>query len=151
MNVTTQLRLNRNSANRQAIAVVELALVLPLLFLLTFGILEICEGLYLRQKVVIASHEGARIAVRRTATTSDVETAVSNYLDARDIHYTAIGSVVTCTPSPEEARMLEPIVVKVEVDVDANSRMPLSFYEYINGRSVTGEVTMFKEYDGINL
>ena len=150
MNARMQFRLNRDSANRQAIAVVELALVLPLLFILTFGILEICEGLFLRQKVVIASHEGARIAVRRTATISDVETAVSNYLDARHVDYDDISSIVTCTPAPEDAKMLEPIVVKVAIDVDKNSRMPLSFYKYINGKSVTGEVSMFKEYDGLN-
>ena len=113
--------------------------------------LEICEGIFLKQKIVIASHEGARIAVRREATISDVQNAVSAYLQAREMEFGPIASVVSCTPAPEEAKLLEPVVVRVEIDVNSNMRMPLSLYKYIRGETIVGEVTMFKEYDGANL
>lgn len=141
----------RDASSRRAIAVVELALVLPVLFILILGMLEICEGIFLKQKIVIASHEGARIAVRRDATISDVQDAVSAYLQAREMEFGPIASVVSCTPAPEEAKLLEPVVVRVEIDVNSNLRMPLSLYKYIRGETIVGEVTMFKEYDGANL
>ena len=139
-------RRSKQIAIRDGVAVVELAICIPLIFLLTIGTLEVCEGIFLKQKVAIASHEGARIAIQKSSTIEDVRAAVAQYLDARRLNYSSIEEIVTCTPSPESAQELTPISVRVEVDVDANSRMPLSFYSYFQGESIVAEVTMYKEY-----
>lgn len=137
---------NKSKLNRQGLEVVELAIVLPLMLLLTFGTLELCEGIFLRQKLEVAAHEGARIAIRKTATKQEIDDAVADYLDARGLVYDDIGTAVVSTPDPGVAAELTPITVQVTLSVDDNLRMPIPVYRFLVGRDVVGEVTMFKEY-----
>lgn len=130
---------------RNGVSVVELVFVMPLLLVLTFGVLEICEGIFLKQKMVIGAHEGARVAIRRDATTSSIRNAVATYFDARGLKYSIVDDV-TVTPAPEQTAVLEPITVRVTLDVDSNMRMPLSMYQYLKGDEITVAVTMLKEY-----
>lgn len=75
--------------------------MLPIMFLITLGTLETCEGIFLIQKVKIAAFEGASVAVLRGGSDEGVENAVSSYLDARGVKYENISSVVSMDPSPE--------------------------------------------------
>jgi len=136
-----------NRAQRKGAEVVEMALVLPLLILLTLGTLEICEGIFLRQKLELAAHEGARVAILKRSTASDVHAAVKRNLDARGIDYGGdIASVVTITPEPTTAPMLTPVSVQVDIETNSNLRMPLSVYRYLAGNTLSGEVSMYKEF-----
>jgi len=138
--------MKKTSVNRHGVEVIEMALVLPVLVILTFGTLEVCEGIFLKQKLEVAASEGARIAIRKMATTSDVEAAVEAFLDARQIQYTNISSVVSIDPSPTTAAELTPIKVTVTVDTTPNLRLPLSVYSTLFGRQITADVTFLKEY-----
>lgn len=127
--------------------IVELAIVLPILLLMTFGTLETCEGIFLQQQIEIAAHEGARVAVRKTSLTADVQTAVADYLDARSIDYGGdIATAVSISPTPETAVELTPISVTVTISVDPNLRMPIPIYRYWVGKAISAEVALFKEY-----
>ena len=57
---------------RRGAATVELALILPLLFVMLFGSLEVCQRIFLRQSVVIVAYETARTASRQSSDTSSV-------------------------------------------------------------------------------
>lgn len=128
-------------------AVIELAIVLPVIVLITFGTLEICDGIFLRQKIELAANEGARVAIRKGSTKAEVEAAVKKNLDARGVSYGSdISSAVTVTPDPGLAPTLTPVSVRVTVDTNANLRLGLSLYQFLSGKNVTGEVSMFKEY-----
>ena len=140
------MNLRRKQFNaRNGIETVELAIVLPVLILITFGTLEVCEGIMLRQKVEIAAHEGARVAIRQKATIGQVEQAVADCLDARGIDYGDISTAVNATP-PNSVNTLEPVSVAVTINVDNNIRMPSTFYSYWTGNSITAEVIMLKEF-----
>jgi Flp pilus assembly protein TadG len=132
---------------RSGSAVIELAIILPVIVLITFGTLEICDGIFLRQKIELAANEGARVAIRKNSTKADVEAAIKKNLDARGVTYGSdISSAVTITPDPRLAPTLTPLSVKVTVETNANLRLGLSLYQFMAGKKVTGEVSMFKEY-----
>ena len=95
----------------------------------------------------MAAHEGARVAVRKRSTVDDVQDAVKRNLDARGIKYGTIDTAVTVTPDPKLAATLTPVTVKVTVETNPNLRMSISLYRYIAGKSIAGEVSMFKEYE----
>ena len=137
---------------RRGTEVVELALVLPVMLMLTAGTLEICEAMMLRQKLEVAAFEGAREAVRADATVSSVQEAARDYLDARGIDYGSdIASVVTVAPDPQTASTFDPVVVTVNVDANANLSTGLAFYRLFGaGDQLSSEVTMLKEFNAPN-
>lgn len=124
-----------------------MAIVLPIMFLITLGTLETCEGIFLLQKIEIAAHEGARAAIKKQGTHKDVQAAVELYLNARGITYKNIRKVVSAEPRPQLATELEPIHVTVTIPTDGNFRMPTSFYQFWTGDSLSAEVVMFKEFE----
>ena len=73
--MTTKSGINRFNNNGQAL--VEFAIILPLLMLLVFGIIEFGRFLYLKNSVTNAAREGARLA----AVTKPYDAAtVTNYV-----------------------------------------------------------------------
>ena len=70
---------------RRGIAVTELAVCLPLLFLIIFGSIEACNAIFLRQALTEAAYEGALVGMKPSATTTQVEQRVQSILDARSI------------------------------------------------------------------
>ena len=123
-----------------------MAFVLPLMFLITLGALETCEGIFLTQKIKIAAAQGAKVAVLSSGSTENVESAVASYLDARGVKYDNISSVVTTSPDPELADVLEPIRVTVTIARSNNLRMPTSFYRFWTGSDLTVDVVLLKEF-----
>ena len=147
----TKIKKSRGkTCQRRGTEVVELALVLPLILLIVFSTLEVCDHAFLLQKVKIAAQEGAVVAIRRTSTTADVEIAVQNYLDARGVDFGgSISTAVTVTPDPTAAQTLTPVTVSVTVPNDENSRIGGYLYRYIAGENSTGTVTLFKEFESV--
>ena len=86
---------NRNT--RRGAAVVEFALIAPIFILLVFGMIEFGRMVMVQQVLTNASREGARLAVLDGTTTSDVTTAVGNYLTNAAIN----SSQAITTVSPE--------------------------------------------------
>ena len=74
---TKQLRKNRMRF-RSGNAVLDMALVMPLLIALTFGAVEYGFALYIKHSLQAAAREGARAAVVSGATATDVQTAVDS-------------------------------------------------------------------------
>ncbi len=78
-------------------AVLEAALVLPVILSLAFGTVEFGYFFYVKHTLQGAAREGARASIVSGATQSDVTTAVANYMTASGL--SSSGYTVTTTPS----------------------------------------------------
>lgn len=97
--------------NRGGAAVVEFAIVAPLLFMLVFGIIEFGRMIMVQQILTNASREGARRAIIEDVSGSEVVNLVSEYLTASSID----GATVTVEPMSLNLGFGDPVTVTVEV------------------------------------
>lgn len=125
---------------RRGAAVVEFALVAPLLFLLVFGMIEYGRMVMVQQLLTNASREGARIGVLDGSTTADVSTTVSDYLANASV----AGSTVTVAPNPpSSAGFGEPVTVTVSVPFNQVSWLPAPLF--LNGTTLQSSTVMRRE------
>ena len=76
--MTTQTKRKNRPRFRSGNAVLDMALVMPILIGLTFGAVEYGFALYIKHSLQAAAREGARVAVVSGATATDVQTAVDS-------------------------------------------------------------------------
>lgn len=82
---------------RRGNAVLEAALVVPILLYLAFGTVEFGYFYYVKNNVQGAAREGVRAAIPPGATNTDVTTAISSQMTAAGLQ--ASGYTVTTNPS----------------------------------------------------
>jgi Flp pilus assembly protein TadG len=107
----------RRHVRRRGAAMVELALVLPVLLMLLFGVIEY-GWVFLRvTQVNEAARRGVRMAVRPSATDQEVRTTVSGLLDSRGLagRYDPDDDIVITELLVEVG---QPVTVQVTVDYD---------------------------------
>ena len=75
----------RRAGRRGGVAILELMLVLPILLMLSFGLVDYGYFFYLKSTVQGAGDAGARAAIVTGAANSDVTTAVSNVMSLAGI------------------------------------------------------------------
>jgi len=91
--------------NQKGIALVEMGLLLPLLLIITFGIIEFSIALWDQAVVTNASREGARAGIvwaDPRPTDGEIQTVVANYCAGRLISFngaTAPATTITRTDS----------------------------------------------------
>lgn len=90
---TSRLLSLRALSRRRGASAAEMAMILPILLLITFGIVEVGWYLHLAQVVHNAARQGARAAVRLENSNSEVEAVVHNCL-ANDAHITSAATTV---------------------------------------------------------
>jgi Flp pilus assembly protein TadG len=130
---------SQDRPKRQGAAVVEFAVLAPLLFLLVFGMLEYGRLIMVQQIITNASREGCRQAVLEGATSTGVETSVQSYLTGSSIS----NATVTVSPDPAVAGPGDPMTVTVDVNFDDVSWLPTSMY--LGGRVLSASSTMRRE------
>lgn len=141
----------KKSRCRQGAVIVETAFAIPLILLLTLATLDICDGIYLKKKALIAAYEGARVAVSSESSDSAVQDAVARYLDSRNINYENIADVVTIEADPSVAGdprtvdLLDPVKITVSINLDINGRLPLAPFRRVQGPLISSQVTMLRE------
>jgi len=86
----SEFRVARDSQRRRGAAVVEFAVVLPLLLTILFGIIEYGWVFMCRQTLQTAAREGCRIAVLQTETAPYTEASdrVASVMAPTGLHYT---------------------------------------------------------------
>lgn len=90
-----RVRKDRSGRRRRSgAAAVEMALLLPVFFTLTFAQIETARMGQVTQLLSVAARQGVRVAVVPGKTQADVQTAVNNVLSGTGV------SVGTVTPSP---------------------------------------------------
>ena len=111
--------------DRRGAAVVEFAIVAPLLVLLIFGIIEVGRLVMVQQILTNASREGARRAVLEHATAAEVQTVADNYLSNSSIS----GATVTVDPIPLSSLGFgESVTVTCSIPFEQVSWLPGSWF-----------------------
>jgi Flp pilus assembly protein TadG len=117
------------AARRAGAAVVEFAFVAPLLILLTMGMMEVGRMVMVKQLLVNATREGARLAVLPGATDSEVTSQVQADLVAASVN----GATVTLSPaSISSAPAGTPITVSASIPATAISWVPKPIFSFNN-------------------
>jgi Flp pilus assembly protein TadG len=144
----------RGPARRPAAAVIEFAVVVPVLLMFVLGIIEYGRMLMVAQVTTNASREGARYAVQADTTASGVDTYVRNYLKSASVPDAAITTVAleyldatntwqTCT-SPSTQTQGTQVRVRVEIDFTKVSWLPSTVF-VPSGTLLKGTTVMRKE------
>jgi len=131
------------SRPRQAVATVELAICLPLVFALAVATIDLCSAMFLKESLTIAAYEGARAGSPKGGTNADAIARVTALLDDRDITYDA-GQVVTISGDGfDDAETLDHVTLTVQVPAAGNL---LSATQFFRNANLQARVTMRKEY-----
>ena len=85
---------------RLGAAIVEMAICLPVIVLLTFGTIELASGLFLKQTLTSAAHEGALVGMRLDATEASVRDRVELILAVREVEDCVC--LLYTSPSPRD-------------------------------------------------
>ncbi|MGD9856165.1 MAG: TadE/TadG family type IV pilus assembly protein [Planctomycetaceae bacterium] len=128
-------RCTRNPARRAA-TTVEMAIVLPVLFVIVFGAIEFSRLNMLKHLANVAAYEGARHGIVIGASAADVETKAGAILNAGQV----VNATITTTPATitEETTAVQ---VHVSVPVTGNFWVLPAF---VSG-SITGECELSTE------
>ncbi len=86
---------------RKGAAVVEFALILPVFGILMLGMLEVGRAVQVQQTITNAAREGARLAVVKDTTSTEVTAAVKSYLTNAGLSANAVSATtVTIVTTP---------------------------------------------------
>jgi Flp pilus assembly protein TadG len=127
--------------NRRGAAVVEFAIVAPIFFGFTLGMIEVGRGVMVQQILTNASREGARKAVLDDQTTAGIQSFVVTYLQNASIG----GSpTVNINPSlPTASGYNGPVTVTVSVPFSQVSWGPTPIF--LKGATLTASTVMRRE------
>lgn len=127
-------------SSRCGAAIVEFALIVPLLLMIVMGTIEASTMIYLKQTLHIAAYEAARTALVPKTNASMVETTARRILDDRRVR----DASVTVTPNNfSSAATSTWITVRVDAPSNSNFAVPLLFFR---NKTISGSCTMMKEY-----
>lgn len=133
--------IKRSTATKRGIATSELAFCLPIIVVLTLGVLETCTVIFLKESITIGAYEGARVGIRKQGTDAMVSQKVSDFLDSRGVTYESDFLEIS-DPGFNDAEALEHVTVTVNVPCDGNTFTGWIF----TGRYISASVTMRKEF-----
>jgi Flp pilus assembly protein TadG len=125
---------------RRGAAILEFAVVVPVLILLVFGMLEFGRVMMVEQVLTNAAREGCRKATLPGSSSSDVTTVVNNYLSNSGITGANNPSV---SPDPTTANSGDTITVTVSVPFNNVSWLPVPVF--LGGKTLSATVVMCKE------
>jgi len=138
-----QFRENSRSIHkrvRKGVAVVELAVCLPVLTLIVLATIESSAMIFLHQSLSIAAYEGARIALVPTAEAENVRYQAELILEGREVNH----PTVTVTPANFTGYPAGSwIQVQASAPFADNS---LAGGWLFNGKTITATVEMMKEH-----
>jgi Flp pilus assembly protein TadG len=136
----TDARRKTRKPHRNGAAVVEFAIVGPLMIMLTMGMMEVGRVVMVKQVMVNASREGARSAILPSTSASDVITLVQSQLTGAAIN----GATVTVNPSSlTSAAGGTPVTVTVSVNANQVSWIPNPLFTL--NKTITASTTMRRE------
>lgn len=128
-------------------AVLDMALVLPILLYLAFGTVEFGYYFYVKHNVQAAAREGARAAIVPSATNADVTTAVQQTMQAAGLGSSGYTTAITNTSGTTITVSTTTAGTAIKVTVNCNwSQVGLRPLGLIgSSKVVTGSTVMRKE------
>ena len=131
---------SNKSSKRQGAALIELAICLPVFFLITMATIETCRMIYLRQSLKIAAYECARLAIVPGTTRQNVADQCDLILLGRNIN----GYQFACTPA-DPTTLSYGDLFKVTLQIAAKDSSIVGTWFYRN-KIFTESVTIMAEY-----
>jgi Flp pilus assembly protein TadG len=139
---------HRKARYRRGSAIMDAALVFPVLLLLTFGCVEFGHFFFVKHTMQGAAREGARAAITPGATNTDVTTAVQTAMTAAGLASSGYSVAIlngagSSSVSAGSVAAGDPIQVRVSVGWGAVGVRPLGLIG--TGKQVVGQTVMRKE------
>ena len=134
----------KNVRWRRGTAVTELAICLPVLTMVIFGSIEMCNAIFLTQTLIEAGYEGALVGSQTGATESEIVQRVQNVLTARNIVGANV-SVLGAIDGQTDFDLLDPgelFTVHVDATIAGNIFAPIRFATF---NSVEADVVGHKQ------
>ena len=138
--------------NRRGAVVVEMALTLPLFFMVVLGIVEFGRAMMVSQLLTNAAREGARVAILAGNDNTDVTTAVKDFLQASaNINPADVTVSIDVTPATGNPDPADNVAVAKTRDLcEVSVHVPFNKVSYVqgnylNGKSLAGECAMRHE------
>jgi Flp pilus assembly protein TadG len=128
---------SRKKSRREGTAMVEFAIVAPLLFLLFFAAFEFCRVAMVRHTADNAVYEGCRVGIIPGATADEAENEADRIMSSLGV----TDAKIKVTPSKFN-KETEEVSVRIEVPLDINSFVPNQF---VAGKKIIRELTMRRE------
>ena len=125
--------------SRRGVAVIELAICMPVLVLLLLATIDACVMLQLQQNAAITAYEGARIGILPGASNAKIQTQCQMLLDDRNI------DDYTITTSPADVSTLSEgdlLTVTVTANCVENTVVGGIFFQ---GKTISESVVMKAE------
>jgi Flp pilus assembly protein TadG len=134
--------------SRRGNAVLDMALVMPLLIGLTFGAVEYGYALYIKHSLQSAAREGARAAIVAGATAANVQQAIDDSMAAAGFAQSKYTRPPTISPSNWNAAAAG-TTITVSVSTSWGTAGVSVLPTYLGGisssKTLTGATTMRKE------
>lgn len=133
----TSIRRGNKASTRRGAAVVEFAVVAPVMIMLTFGLIELGRLSMLKDSAIHASREGARVGIKPAASESEVIESVNSELGILGV---SNASVETSFHNQNGDEVVE---VNVSIPIEGNSWVP----GFLNAgvTHIVGNTTMRRE------
>lgn len=146
----------RSSVSRRGAAAVECAIIAPLLTLLLLGAIDVGQFANMYQKVSDASRHGARVAAKNgTTTTTEVQTAVMNYLQQAcpNVPAGTLNSATTVTVMDSAGTTMSGSLAAVTTGTQLRVRVTMQFepvrlisgFEGLDGSQITTTTFMRRQ------
>ena len=130
-----KLQVDRRNRTKSGSVAAELAAILPLLTLITFGSIQVANTIHFKQALTSAAFEGTRLATGATANRQQIEDRVQAMLDARRV----VGAEISITPAGELRQL--PTGTQIDISVSAPTASNVtgpSFVLFTNTITATG-------------
>ena len=133
----------RLKKQRRGAATVEFALIVPVMLTFTFGLIEMSRISMVKEGVVQASREGARVGVRPNATIDEVNQRINEELSILGL----TSATVEVTPTVlDQALPGDDIRVRITIPIGEVSYVP-GFFSFDN-LDIIAETVMRRESTG---
>lgn len=118
----------------------EVAVCLPILLILTFGVIESCNLIYFKQSLTISSYEGVRAAISSDATAATVTDRAQQVLTDRGVS----GALIETIPIDLTTAVYgDYVAVRVSANYSQNALLPGWFF---GNRQIEANIRMMKEF-----
>ncbi len=130
-----------SKTDRRGAAVVEMALILPIFFMVVLGIVEFGRAMMVAQIVTNAAREGAREAILSGSTNQAISDQVATYLnDTCQVAASDVTVTITIVPHASNPDPLNNLANALEGDlVTVNVSVPFDSVSYLTGSYLTGK------------
>ena len=144
MRLRAALFANSQARRRTGAAVVEFAVVAPLLFALVLGIIEFGRAMMVLELLNNAARAGCRAGVLSGSSNTDVNSAITTALTGSGVNSPSTTIDVNGSQADvSTAQTGDTISVSVSVGADAVTWLPVP--QFLGGKTFTGIVAMRRE------